>query len=154
MNRRRWMAVLPALALAARAGAQAARDPLAGLTPEQRRAVQAFLKGKSRPGEGDAAADDAIAADLDGDGKPELTVRWTFFGPTFAYSGLAVFSAAAGSWRLAGESPLTGIVDRMSLEGRVIRVDAKTLGKNDPRCCPTKAIVERFRWAGGKLAKG
>lgn len=134
----------------------AAADPLAALDERQRRAVDDYLKRQSRPGEGDAAAERWLQADLDGDGQPEGVLQWTFFGPTFAYSGLALFAVAAGAkgWRLVGEARLTGIVDAVSIEGRQIRVDAKTLGPADPRCCPTKAIVERFRWAGGTLRKG
>lgn len=154
MDRRLLLSMTLITAWPLRAAAQSAPvDPLAALDAPQRRAVADFLKRRSRPGEGDAAAEQWLQADLDGDGQAEGVLLWTFLGPTFAHSGLAVFAGAPG-WRLAGEAALTGMVDGVSIEGRQIRVDAKTLGPGDARCCPSKAIVERFRWVGGKLRKG
>lgn len=154
MDRRGLLWIALAAAWPRRGGAQtAATDPLAVLDGGQRRAVAQHLAGKSRPGEGDAAADHVLLADLDGDGAAEAVVQWTFYGPTFAQSFVSVF-AGRDPVRLAGETRLTGLVEQVRIEGRQIRVDAKTLGPGDARCCPTKAIVERFRWASGRLRKG
>lgn len=153
MNRRSLLAWAALAGLPLGLRAQTPPDPLAALRVDQRRAVQAFVRRQGEPGDGSANAEQVIVVDLDGNGQPELAVWWTFYGPTFAYSGLGVLAATAKGWRIAGQSPLTGIVERMSVEGGAIRVDAKTLNKGDPRCCPTKKVVERFRWAGGKLVK-
>ncbi len=153
MNRRQGLLGLAAAALPALSWAQAATpDPLATLDAGQQRAVREHLKSLARPGEGDAEASAVVTADLDGDGRSEMVLWWTFYGPTFAYSGLTVF-AGPPRWRAAGRADLTGIVERVAVERGVIRVDAKTLGPNDARCCPTKAVVGRYRWSAGKLVK-
>lgn len=153
MRRRELMLLAAGAAWPALAGAAGPpADPLAALTTEQRRAVTAFLRKKGRPGEGSAEANNVIAADLDADGKADLALLWTFLGPTFWYSGLAVLPGR-GQWRSAIETQLVGMVERMSLQGSVIRIDAKTPGPNDPRCCPSRPTVTRYRVAGGKLAK-
>jgi hypothetical protein len=153
MNRRDWMLVALAAALPAIAGAQAAApDPLAALDADRQRVVKDHLKSLARPGEGDAQASDIVVADLDGDGNAEGVLWWTFYGPTFSYSGLTVF-AGTPRWRVAAQNRLTGNVDRLTVERGVIRVEAKTLGPNDPRCCPSKPVVERWRWSAGKLVK-
>lgn len=155
IDRRRllWIALVAAWPRGGGAQTAAAPDPLAALDAAPRSVVAQYLKGKSRPGEGDAAPDRVLLVDLDGDGAVEAVVQWTFYGPTFAQSFVSVF-AGRDPVRLADETRLTGLVEQVRIEGRQIRVDAKTLGPGDARCCPTKAIVERFRWAAGRLRKG
>ncbi len=152
---RRLMLTLAAAALLAaplQAGAQAQPDPLAALDASQRRALQGFLKKRSEPGHGDAQADKALLADLDGDGQPELVLLWTFMGPTFALSQVALFTGGAGGWRERASADIVGQAQSMAIERGEIRIATLRLGPRDARCCPSVKSLQRLRWVGSKLA--
>lgn len=133
------------------AAAQQAVDPLARLDAAQRRAVDAFLDRTARPGDGAGQADQVELADLDGDGRPEVVLLWTFLGPTYWHSHVAVFAQAGNAWRERGKFDVAGMPQKMSIDGRVVRIDTLVLGPKDPRCCPTVAKVQRLQWTAGKL---
>jgi hypothetical protein len=131
--------------------AQQPPDPLARLDAAQRSAVKAKLTKATTQDRGDAQADAAQSADLDGDGKAELVLLWTFLGPTYWWSRVTVFHAAGTGWREGPTAQVDGQVQGMSIKGDRIQVAALTLGPNDPRCCPTRKSAQRLRLQGGKL---
>lgn len=143
------------LALAAAAPwrplAHGAADPLSRLDAAQRRGVQEVLRKNSRRGEGDAQADAVEAADIDGDGRPELVLLWTFLGPTFAWSRVTVLSQGSGGWRDVASADVNGQAERMRVQGREIAIETLTLGPRDARCCPSVRRVQRLHWRGGRL---
>jgi hypothetical protein len=148
MLRQPWVFALAALLPL---GVAAQADPLAGLDKAQVRAVQQFLKKQSQPGQGDAQPDSAHASDLDGDGKPEVVLLWTFLGPTYGWSRVTLFTPAAQGWRHAASVDVAGQAQGLRLRGRDIEVDTLTLGPSDARCCPSVKHVQRIRWQGGAL---
>ena len=149
MNRRLLLAASAGLIIATPAWAQ--DDPVARLDAPQRAAVQKLLDRESRPGEGSAQANQVELADVDGDGRPEMILLWTFLGPTYWRSQVTVFQPQGAAWRERASTPAWGMVERMTVQGREIRIATLMLGPSDPRCCPTRKAVQRVRWAGGKL---
>lgn len=132
--------------------AQAQPDPLARLDTAQRRAVEQFLAKHSAPREGTGQADQVELADLDGDGRAELVLLWTFLGPTFAWSRVEVFKPGPKAWASAASADAWGQVERMQVVGAEIRVHTLMPGPKDARCCPTLKKVQTLRWSAGKLA--
>lgn len=91
-------------------------------------------------------------ADLDGDGKAEIVLLTISYGPTFWSNSLAVFTDRGNGYALAAESSdALGSVERIDIERGLIRVKAKWLGPNDPRCCPSIDKTAYYRWQGNRL---
>jgi hypothetical protein len=152
-HRRQALALAAAVLLAwpRQLPAQAQPDPLARLDAGQRRAVEAFLAQRSTPREGTGQAEQVELGDLDGDGRAELVLLWTFLGPTFALSHVEVFKPAPKAWAHAASADAWGQVERMQVVGAEIRVHTLMPGPKDARCCPTLKNVQTLRWSAGKL---
>jgi hypothetical protein len=126
-------------------------DPLARVDAPLRSLVQRHIANETKGDRGGTEVVGAEQADLDGDGKPELVVLWTFLGPTYWWSRVSVFTRAGPAWRAAGTTAADGIVEGLRIKGTEINVDTMVAGPNDPRCCPSRKAVQRIRWQGGKL---
>lgn len=120
-------------------------DGLKALDATQKNVVAAFLKRQG----GDGVAPSADRAFITSDGR--ILLLWTaYFGNSQA-SSLALLERGPKGWRQAGKAELRGTIEQFRLTGDEVRVDALTTGPNDPRCCPTVKVVQRFSIAG-KLA--
>jgi hypothetical protein len=126
-------------------------DPLARADAPLHNLVQRHIASETKGDSGGTQVTGAEQGDLDGDGKPEWVVLWTFLGPTYWWSRVSVFTQTGNRWRAAGSARADGIVERLRLQGREIAVDTLVAGPNDPRCCPSRKAVLRYRWQGGKL---
>jgi hypothetical protein len=152
--KRTWRAALTSTALVLASGPAATQqspDPLARADAPLRSLVQRHIANESKGDTGGTEVVGAEQADLDGDGKPEWVVLWTFLGPTYWWSRVSVFTQAGSTWRAAGTTAADGIVERLRVKGGEIHVDTMVAGPNDPRCCPSRKTVQRIRWQGGKL---
>lgn len=144
---------LAAVCAVAAAPALAQQDPLDRLDGAQRKAVQTAMKRVEREqSNGSAQVDAAHVADLDGDGRPELVVLWTFLGPTYWWSRVTLYQPAGSAWREGKSVAVDGQPQGLAVKGSEVHVATLTLGPNDPRCCPSRKGVQRFRARGGELA--
>jgi hypothetical protein len=91
-----------------------------------------------------------VIVDLNADGKPEIVLLWDALGPTFGYSKMSIFLDLGKTYRTL-TTDLDGQVDKLTVKGSTILVDTKTLGPNDPRCCPTVKKRVAYQWKGEKL---
>ena len=115
------------------------------------KAVIAKFLGSQKFDDGASASEaEHVIADLDGDGKPDLVLMWNVLGPTWHLPKLTLFIDQGRNYRTL-TTDLTGLTEKLTIKGSTILVDTKTLGPNDPRCCPTKKEQMRFQWRGGKL---
>lgn len=95
---------------------------------------------------------DYTSADLDGDGVDEAIVLYVVLGPTFWKHFIAVLAKRDGVYQIAGEAHVLGMVEGIqAVVGPAIAVTTKTLGPDDPRCCPSVVTESRFVWDGSKL---
>jgi hypothetical protein len=150
LNRRSWVCA-GALLAALPWPAAAQPDPLARLDASQRRVVQQFLRKSATDGTSGASAFAVELADIDRDGKAEMVLLWTAFFGNSSASQITLFTPRGTGWREAGSTDVWGYVERLSLEGAVIRIDTLMPGPKDARCCPSLKKVQRVHWEGGKL---
>lgn len=94
-----------------------------------------------------------IVSDLDGDGQEEIVVQWTMLGPTYWSHGLTVLARQGQRYAPSGEAQeALGSVEDVQVRDRVIQLQTKWPGPNDPRCCPSVEKTLRYRWQPGRLA--
>ena len=98
----------------------------------------------------DASPDRYVIADLNGDGKADIVLLWNVLGPTSGYTRLSIFLDQGRNYRTL-TTDLSGQVERLTVKGSTIVIDALTLGPRDPRCCPTVKTRQVFQWTGSKL---
>ena len=98
----------------------------------------------------DASPDRHVIADLNGDGKPDIVLLWNVLGPTSGYTKMSIFLDQGRNYRTL-TTDLPGQIERLTVKGSIIVIDALTLGPKDPRCCPTVKMQQRFHWTGSKL---
>ena len=111
--------------------------------------IDKFINSQKIP-EAQASAAQHVIADLNGDGKPDIVLQWDVLGPTWSYSKLSIFLDQGKNYRTL-TTDLTGLVEKFTVNGSTILVDTKTLGPNDPRCCPTVKKRVTYQWKGEKL---
>ncbi|MGQ0793947.1 MAG: hypothetical protein ACT4NX_07670 [Deltaproteobacteria bacterium] len=117
-------------------------------------ALDAFIAQKSRE-----SADNQLAAspgkhligDVNGDGNGDVVLLYYLLGPTFGYTSLAVFAFADGNISLKAQADLAGDADLDSVSKGKIIISGKTLGPDDPRCCPSVPYKTAFILKGAKL---
>lgn len=93
-----------------------------------------------------------VIADLNGDGRPDIVLLWYVEGPTFGYSKMSIFLDQGRNYRTLTTN-LSGQVERIGVKGSTIVVNTLMPGPNDPRCCPTRKVQERYQWTGNKLVR-
>jgi len=113
--------------------------------------IDKFLKAQKLD-EGDASPGRHVIADLDGDGRQDLVLQWDVMGPTTSWPKLTVFVDQGRSYRVL-TTDLSGQIEKISVSGSTIRIDALTLGPKDARCCPTRRTQTIYRWTNGKLGR-
>lgn len=126
----------------------AGADPLRALDPVQRHAADRFLH---RLGGGGI---DAVAADVDGDGRLEVVLLWMLRGAAGAGSATLTVLAGAGQlWRDAASVGLGGCVERISVvePGGVVRIATRVPGANDACATRTATRPQRLRFVAGRL---
>ena len=101
--------------------------------------------------EASASAAQHLSHDLDGDGGPDIVLMWNLLGAIGSYPKLTIFPDQGRSYR-ALTADLSGMTEKLAVQGPMILIDTLMPGPGDARCCPTKKTQPRFRWAGGKLA--
>ncbi|HEX2012998.1 MAG TPA: hypothetical protein VJN44_18865 [Roseateles sp.] len=143
--------------LALPAPADADAPALAGLDAAQRRVVHQFLARQRDPDEprARATADQARAADLDGDGWAELLLLWSRPYGNSLSTRLSVLLPpvpdARRGWRLAGSQTVPGINATLTVKPPLIRLDSAVEKPGDARCCPSGKAVQQLRLSGGRL---
>ncbi len=136
-------------------GAVADADPVAQPSPAQQKEVEAYAASQSSAADGVyAGVERSVAADLDGDGKPEVVaeINW-YMGNTF-YGRLVVFVDTGNGLRKVAQSedPL-GSVEAISVTDGLIQVESRWHGPNDGRCCPTLQKTAHYRWQGDTVVE-
>lgn len=111
--------------------------------------IDKFINSQKIP-EAQASAAQHVITDLNGDGKPDIVLQWDVLGPTWSYAKLSIFLDQGKSYRTL-TIDLTGLVEKIAVNGSTILVDTKTLGPSDPRCCPTVKKRVTYQWKGEKL---
>lgn len=144
------LACCPAALALAIAGPAGAAPPDAGTIQRLGDAHVARLNAAGQGLEYEIAH--SASGDLDGDGRQELVLLYIGYGPTFSQTGLAVFADRGRGHALAVDAgvPL-GNVEGLEVRDGEIRVASKMPGPDDPRCCPSRDVTHRFRWAGDRL---
>jgi len=94
-----------------------------------------------------------VIADLNGDGRPDIVLHWDEMGATWSRPKLSVFIDQGRSYRTL-TTDLRGQIEKLSVNGAVIRLDTLMLGPKDARCCPSVKKQVRYRWANDKLGPG
>ena len=111
--------------------------------------IDQFIRSQKIP-EAQPSAAQHVIVDLNGDGKADIVLQWDVLGPTWSYSKLSIFLDQGRTYRTL-TIDLTGLVEKIAASGSTIVVDTKTLGPNDPRCCPTVKKRVTYQWKSGKL---
>lgn len=114
--------------------------------------IEKFLAAQKLDG-ASASPGPHVVTDLNGDGKPDIVLQWDVMGPTWSLPKLSVFIDQGRTYRTL-TTDLTGQIEKLSVNGAVIRLDTLTLGPKDARCCPTLKKQVRYRWANDKLGPG
>lgn len=114
--------------------------------------IEKFLAAQKLDG-ASASPGPHVVTDLNGDGKPDIVLQWDVMGPTWSLPKLSVFIDQGRTYRTL-TTDLTGQIEKLSVNGGVIRLDTLTLGPKDARCCPTLKKQVRYRWANDKLGPG
>jgi hypothetical protein len=114
--------------------------------------IEKFLAAQKLDG-ASASPGPHVVTDLNGDGKPDIVLQWDVMGPTWSLPKMSVFIDQGRTYRTL-TTDLTGQIEKLSVNGAVIRLDTLTLGPKDARCCPTLKKQVRYRWANDKLGPG
>jgi hypothetical protein len=117
---------------------------------ESERAVKVFLSSQETDSEG-ADSQGFAVADLNGDGKSEIVLVWTFLGPTYWQNNLTILSRAGKGYKPVASLALVGEAKLSSVEKGIIRVDQTIYAKDDPKCCPSIKKQAEYRWTGRKI---
>lgn len=126
----------------------AGADPLRSLDPVQRQAADRFLQGLGGGGI------DAVAADVDGDGRREVVLLWMLRGAAGAgHATLTVLAGAGRLWRDAASLALGGRVERISEveQGGVVRVATRVPRDGGASAAPSATRLQRLRFVAGRL---
>jgi hypothetical protein len=120
-----------------------------------------LVEGRFRSGAGgppvEAALLEPVAfGDLDGDGDMDAAAPlsiWT--GGSGIFVELAAVVSERGGPRQAASAPLGDRVkvERLAIEGGLVRVDLLTHGESDPMCCPNRRETKVYRLQGSALVE-
>lgn len=88
-------------------------------------------------------------ADLDGDGTAEIVLVWTLLGPTYWRNYLSVLRKTGPGYAEAATALLNGEAELGGIDRGVVSVKQNTFAPDDPRCCPSRETMGRYRWEGG-----
>ena len=100
-----------------------------------------------------AASQGSTVADLSGDGKSEIILVWTLFGPTYWRNTLTVFTKTAAGYTPDASLPLNGEAKLSSAKAGIIVVDQVEYAKNDALCCPSIKGLVKYRWLGKQIVE-
>lgn len=120
-------------------------------------AIDAYIAGLDTDGgEEYSEGRQILQVDLNGDGDLDAAVLFTIEGAggsQMAYQTLSAFYHAPNGWQAqGGDAAISGSVREVREVGnRTIFVDAVVQGDEDPRCCPTEPLPQRFQWSGDKF---
>jgi len=115
------------------------------------RVISKFLASQKNAQGGTMAGEHAIA-DLNGDRKPDIVLIWHVLGGTSSWPKLTIFLDQGKTYRVL-TTDLTGEPRKLTVNGSAIVIDSMTLGRNDPRCCPTVKKRFKYRFVGGTLKR-
>jgi hypothetical protein len=111
--------------------------------------INKFL-GAQKLDDAQASAGTHVIADIDGDGRQDIVLQWDVLGATWSLPKLSIFLDQGRSYRTL-TTDLTGQIDKVSVVGSAIVVDAHVAGPKDPRCCPSVRQRVTYRWQNGRL---
>jgi len=116
--------------------------------------VQRYVAAQNRKGKEDEEsikASQTEVADLNGDGKEEIVLWTTLFGPTYWDNSVTVFADSGHGYAPAATVSGLGQVQRISIRDGLILVKTQVRGPHDPICCPTVDKLISLRWQGARL---
>jgi hypothetical protein len=156
MGARAWELLMPIVRLLAHLIGSIAflTLPLAAhaLDDDGARLVIAKFLASQKNAQGGTMAGEHVIADLNADRKPDIVLIWHVLGGTSSWPKLTIFLDQGRNYRVL-TTDLTGEPRKLTVKGAAITVDSLTLGRNDPRCCPTVKKQFKFRLVGGKLKR-
>lgn len=111
--------------------------------------IEKFLAAQKLDG-ASASPSQHVVTDLNGDGRQDIVLYWDVMGPTWSLPKLSVFIDQGRNYRTL-TTDLTGQIEKLSVNGPVIRLDTLTMGAKDARCCPSVKKQVRYRWTNDRL---
>jgi hypothetical protein len=124
--------------------------------------IASFIAGQARRQHGEEyeEARKILAGDLDGDGAPETVVLYTIEGQGGSNNYvqyLAVFTRAAGRWRVLAHAPVGGksgrSVELHSVDNQVITLTTLSYAPKDASCCPSVKGTTTYVLDGRRLSE-
>ena len=98
----------------------------------------------------EASPDQHVIADLNADGNPDIVLIWAVLGPTSGYYKMSIFLDQGRNYRTL-TADLGVHVERLTVKGSTIVLDALAFAPKDPRCCPSVKTQRRYQWNGNRL---
>jgi len=140
---------VPLLGMAGSAARAADLDKAAADAVVQRYVAVQNSEGKAD--EESTKVSQTEVTDLNGDGKEEIVLWTTLFGPTYWNNSVTVFADNGHGY--VPEATVSGLgqVQKISIRDGLILVKTQVLGPHDSICCPTVDKVISLRWQGARL---